>query len=55
MTNKERQHSLDKKKYYASQKKGYDLSGKMDYCQYCSKKAFNENRCTILPEERVTG
>lgn len=55
MTNKERQRSLDKKKYYASQKEGYNLSGKMDYCKYCSKKAFNESRCTMPQEERVAG
>lgn len=35
MTNKERQASLDKKKWLASEKSKVDLSGIMYYCSYC--------------------
>lgn len=35
MTNKERQKSLDKKKWLESEKKGEDMSGQMGWCPYC--------------------
>jgi len=35
MTNKERQKSLDKKKWLESEKQGYDMAGLMDYCDFC--------------------
>lgn len=35
MTNKERQKSLDKQKWLASEQKGEDMSGQMPYCLHC--------------------
>jgi hypothetical protein len=35
MTNKERQNSLDKKKWLESEKENCDKSGEMNYCDYC--------------------
>lgn len=35
MTNKERQKSLDKQKWVNSEDFGYDLSGKLFYCDHC--------------------
>lgn len=35
MTNRERQRSLDKKKWLESEKQGYDMAGLMDYCDFC--------------------
>lgn len=35
MTNKERQNSLDKKKWLLSEKVKIDCSGTMPYCSYC--------------------
>lgn len=35
MTNKERQASLDKKKWYLSEKVNIDASGTMPYCSHC--------------------
>lgn len=37
MTNKERQRSLDRKKWYESIAKNSDQSGKMVYCEFCDK------------------
>lgn len=51
MTNKDRQKSLDKKKWIESEKKGEDMSGAMLYCDACNK----QNRtyeCTATQEER---
>ena len=36
MTNKERQVKLDKKKWQISQICGKDMSGRMEYCYYCT-------------------
>ena len=35
MTNKQRQKSLDKKKWLESEKQGFDMSGCMLYCSTC--------------------
>lgn len=37
MTNKERQKSLDKKKWLESEKKGKDMSGYMEQCHMCDE------------------
>lgn len=52
MTNEERQNSLDKKKLFASQKAGYDLTGKMDYCEHCAQKDFSTKLCICRQWER---
>lgn len=62
MTNKERQKSLDKKKWLESEKKGKDMSAKMEYCFDCDKfivyKGHEKNmpcvttRCDASQEER---
>ena len=51
-TNKERQRSLDKKKWIESEKKGEDMSGKMPYCSFCKYKYLKFNSCTVTQEER---
>jgi hypothetical protein len=38
MTNKDRQNSLDKKKWLASEECGTDMSGAMPYCKFCEKR-----------------
>ena len=50
MTNKERQNSLDKKKWLASEKNQYDQSGDMGYCCFCSYQ--DEFDCTATQEKR---
>lgn len=35
MTNKDRQRSLDRKKWLASEKLKSDMSGEMPYCDFC--------------------
>lgn len=35
MKNVERQKQLDEQKYLLSESRKYDMSGKMDYCDYC--------------------
>lgn len=57
MKNIERQRSLDKKKWYASEKNGLDMGGKMNYCKYCSYTAIDteyigKDRCIISQEEK---
>ena len=37
MTNKARQKSLDRQKWFESEKNGYDMGGCMLYCQFCYK------------------
>lgn len=49
-TNIERQHSLDKKKYFLSQKNKTDMSGKMPYCTYC--KYCKNNSCLLEQVDR---
>jgi len=51
MTNKERQKTLDKRKWLASEQAGYDTSGMSIYCHYCSKQ--NGDSCQASQEERV--
>lgn len=48
MTNKERQHSLDKKKWIASESVGFDMSGAMDYCAVCES---NERMTCVAPQD----
>ena len=50
MKNIERQKSLDKKKYLASEKYGGDLSGVMKYCWGCESRY--DMSCTKSQEER---
>ena len=52
MTNKERQKSLDKKKWLESEKHGKDLSGKMPYCKDCYNKWLFKSGCAVTQEER---
>ena len=48
MTNKQRQRSLDKKKWIESERVGGDLSGVMSHCAYCEKSflAFQSDGAT---------
>ena len=51
MTNKDRQASLDKKKWLQSQEVGVDMSGRMPYCPYCKYQDSDistYHRCIIL-------
>lgn len=50
MTNKDRQKSLDKKKWLLSEKVGTDQSGKMLWCESC--KYCNLGKCGISHEQR---
>lgn len=50
MTNKERQASIDKKKWFASKEVGYDTSGMSIHCYYCNKQ--NGDICLATQEER---
>ena len=50
MTNKERQQSLDKKKWIASEKAGEDISGTMEYCWWCKHR--HDIGCTTTQKER---
>lgn len=51
MTNKERQVKLDQKKWRISQVCEKDMSGKMDYCYYCSFQSKIKT-CTNLQADR---
>ena len=51
MTNKQRQKSLDKKKWLDSEIAERDLSGSMYYCTYCAGTEGYE-RCCYSQEER---
>lgn len=57
MTNKERQESLDKKKWLESEKYGIDMSGAMRWCDYCGNQYRNPVKhgfaCTASHENRV--
>lgn len=56
MTNRQRQSSLDKKKWIESENAGEDLSGKMLCCYHCEFQADERNFdavCTKTHEERV--
>ena len=56
MTNKERQKSLDKMKWLASEDMGFDRSGTELWCDFCQKQRVNDARdnwtCTATQEER---
>ena len=51
MTNRERQKSLDKKKYECGQNLGIDPSGVMPYCVHCTHKTSNYG-CSVSHEVR---
>ena len=51
MTNKERQKSLDKKKWIESERYNLDFSGVMPYCEHCKHSTLGGN-CTATQEER---
>ena len=53
MTNRERQRSLDKKKWVASFENLCDMSGKMDYCDHCDRQAYDSDfHCEATQEEK---
>ena len=52
MTNKERQASLDKKKWLSSERWKINLSGGMSYCYYCKYKVMGAFDCKATQEER---
>lgn len=52
MTNKERQKSLDKKKWLESEKQEFDMSGFMAYCEYCDNRGGMHGECQATQEER---
>lgn len=52
MTNKERQRSLDKKKWLASEKYGGDLSGNMPFCEHCYQRGGLHGECQAPQQER---
>lgn len=54
MTNKERQRSLDKKKWFRSIEEGSDQSGKLFYCDYCTKQNTAFNICDADQYSRET-
>ena len=49
MKNIERQRLLDEQKWLASEAKGCDQSGKMDWCGYCK---YNESGCNETQLDR---
>lgn len=51
MTNKERQKSLEKKKWLASERKCEDLSGKMPYCKRCYYHGLNYGDVVCLASQ----
>lgn len=54
MTNRERQASLDKDKWRASQLAHYDASGYMVWCGHCEYQVVDmRNYCRIPHERRV--
>lgn len=54
MTNKERQKRLDEKKWLASERKGFDMSAWMEWCEHCDKKTGMFGTCSATQEERET-
>lgn len=57
MTNRERQRSLDRKKWNESREQMEDMSGKMYYCECCEKQGLSLNypfdlTCTATQEDR---
>ena len=57
MTNKERQKSLDKQKRILSEDYGYDLSGKLFYCDHCGQQTYKQNCkvCSATQSDRESG
>ena len=50
---KDRQEILDKEKWEESQTQGRDMSGEMEYCNYCSEHIFG-TFCRHNQKERET-
>jgi hypothetical protein len=53
MKNAERQKSLDKQKWLESEKENADMSGAMDYCDFCACQTIDRD-CAMKPNERVS-
>lgn len=53
MTKQERQKKLDEKKWLESEKEMRDMSGMMEYCDFCDSQSFYMDDCEANPEERV--
>lgn len=51
MKNNERQASLDKRKWFLSEKTKIDCSGTMPYCSYCEYRS-NGFKCKATQQER---
>ncbi len=51
MTNLQRQKKLDEQKYLESERLHTDLSGNMDYCDFCDQQANFKCRATQLDRE----
>ena len=51
MTNLQRQKWCDKKKYIESERLHTDLSGNMDYCDFCDQQENFKCRATQLDRE----
>ena len=56
MLNKQRQKSLDKKKWLESQQQGFDMSGCMPYCEFCEfadhSHPTENGKCYATQDER---
>lgn len=53
LSNKDRQKELDFIKWNTSQIEKQDLSGKMNYCNYCNRKTIDG--CNASQDEREQG
>lgn len=51
MTNIQTQHRLDKRKWILSEKLGNDLSGYMDYCDFCPHRT-SDKKCKLAQVDR---
>ena len=55
MTNSEQQKRLDRKKWKESVENLTDMSGKMDYCDYCQHQAYDSDyHCEVTQAEKET-
>lgn len=52
MTNLQRQKKLNEQKWFVSEAKKEDQSGKMDWCKYCDYKYLFEDKCGISQLDR---
>ena len=52
MNNIDRQKWCDKKKWILSEKNCEDISGEMEYCDYCEFNGGIFNKCTLTQKER---